>query len=162
MPYREPRKPQRLGVTWRKDVVAGEDDPLEIVITVRRSTPAEWRLSDHAMGTRFKLNERRRIVYVFFENILRTLDFKYQEPRTPTATETMLLARALARVVSHEVVHSIAPGAPHTEDGLMRSQLTRDILRKSRLRFSEPTIRALRAALREIGDGHECRFPRKE
>ena len=148
-------------VTWRKNVVTQDDDPLEIVITVRRSPPPEWRLGDHAMGTGFKVNDKRRVIYLFFDSVLRTLGFKYVEPRVPTATETMLLARALARVVSHEVDHSIAPGAPHAEDGLMQSQLTREGLRKPRLRLSEPSIRALSAALQEIDDAQKTAASKK-
>jgi hypothetical protein len=143
-------------VTWRKDAAASEDDPLEIVVTLRRSPPAEWRIPPRAMGVGFDVRDERRVVFVFFANVLRTLRIRYEKSRLPTATETMLIAQALARIVAHEVIHSVAPDAPHVDEGVMQSELTRASLRASRLRLSESSIRALKDGIESIRERSRC------
>lgn len=44
--------------------------------------------------------------------------------------EGPILARALARVIAHELIHVVAPGLPHASKGLMKPTLGRDFLRR--------------------------------
>jgi hypothetical protein len=59
----------------------------------------------------------------------------------------MILARAVARVVAHEIVHAVAPEANHTATGLMQPELTRAHLEMKRLRLARETTDALRRGL---------------
>ena len=58
-----------------------------------------------------------------------------------------MLARALARVVAHEIVHSVAPEAPHSQSGLMQQKLTKAHLTAPHLRLSPPSTEDLRSGL---------------
>jgi hypothetical protein len=49
-------------------------------------------------------------------------------PRHRVPQEGVLLPRALARVMAHELVHLIAPRVPHVRGGLMSASLGRDFL----------------------------------
>lgn len=51
-------------------------------------------------------------------------------PPEPTLGEGPLLARALARVTAHELVHLLAPELPHAASGLMNATLGRHFLRQ--------------------------------
>ena len=59
-------------------------------------------------------------------------------PTEPRLGEGPLLARALARVMAHELVHLIAPALPHANGGLMNASLGRDFL----ARLATPAIDA--------------------
>jgi hypothetical protein len=90
----------------------------------------------------------RRVIRVFFDEILRTLALEFDNSRMPSARETMLLARALGRVVAHEIVHAVAPDAPHAATGLMQLQLNRAHLQMPSLRLSTESTNALQTGLR--------------
>jgi hypothetical protein len=57
------------------------------------------------------------------------------------------LARALARVVAHEVFHVVAPAVPHASSGLMSGRLGRAELLRRESRIDSGSRRALWAAL---------------
>jgi len=62
----------------------------------------------------------------------------------PAAAERAVLARALGRVVAHEVVHALAPQLPHSVGGLMRQSLNREDLLGPLPAVSESSLRAMR------------------
>jgi hypothetical protein len=57
------------------------------------------------------------------------------------------VARALARVAAHEIVHAIAPDVPHAAHGLMRHSLDRSFLVGSRATIDPRCAAAFRARL---------------
>lgn len=65
----------------------------------------------------------------------------------PDAADRALLARALGRVVAHEVVHALAPQLPHSIGGLMRQSLNREDLLGPLPAVSEVSLRAVRLSL---------------
>ena len=65
----------------------------------------------------------------------------------PDAADRALLARALGRVVAHEVVHALAPQLPHSVGGLMRQSLSREDLLGPLPAVSESSLRAVRLSL---------------
>ena len=143
-------------VEWQRRLGDGDPDPARVIINLTPSTPEAYGLSQHAMGVtpcpaRPGLHP---IVHIFFGNVLRTLKldfvkrYTFKRPYTPTARETMFLAQALARVVAHELVHAVAPRAPHTKTGVMQPLLTRNDLREiHHLQLSDETRSALRTGL---------------
>ena len=86
----------------------------------------------------------------FFRMSFRTLALNYNPTaRLPNATETRMLARALARVVAHEIVHSVAPDAPHSQSGLMQQKLMKTDLTAPHLGLSPPSTEDLRSGLQQ-------------
>jgi hypothetical protein len=139
-------------VVFKKGVLSEDNASLEIVISVRPFAPVGWNLGEHVMGAvpmgeQPKGVRRRRVVYIFLSNVIKTLALEHKPTRLPTATETGVLAQALARIVSHEVVHAIAPDAPHSYSGLMQLQLTRKDLLKPHLRLSSRSAKAFHSGL---------------
>ncbi len=61
-----------------------------------------------------------------------------------------MLAVAIARIIAHEVVHSIAPEAPHASGGVMQFRLTRSCLLDPGLRLSPRSTQVLHAGLRRV------------
>lgn len=137
-------------VEWRKLAADVEPGSPMVIIHLTPAASTDFGLRDHAMGVMAHRpgTGGNRVVRIFFANVLRTLRIDYEKPHMPTARETMSLARALARVTAHEVVHAIVPEAPHTTSGLMQSRLTRTDLREvQNLRLSVESKRALLASL---------------
>lgn len=137
-------------VDWRERVSDAEAGAPTVIIHLMPGTSKDFGLREHAMGVFARASGQGRIpvVHIFFANVLRTLKIDYPKSHMPAARDTMVLARALARVVSHEVVHALAPEAPHSPNGIMQARLTRTDLREVRnLRLSVESKRALADAL---------------
>jgi hypothetical protein len=64
------------------------------------------------------------------------LDLKPSFERARPLKESMLLARAVARVVAHEIIHAIIPERQHDPKGLMGHGLTRKQLTQPRLHLT--------------------------
>jgi hypothetical protein len=69
--------------------------------------------------------------------------------RTEWEARPGVLARALALVTAHEIVHVLAPGLHHTSHGLMRSGLAARDLARPTLGVSNAFRRALLEAVRQ-------------
>jgi hypothetical protein len=86
------------------------------------------------MGVVVRLgNQRIDAVYIFFKNVMRCLGHDPEQGSLMTPAQRRDLGRALGRVVAHEVVHALAPSAPHALDGLMGEKLNRSFLQKFRV-----------------------------
>jgi hypothetical protein len=59
------------------------------------------------------------------------------------------LAKALGRVVVHELVHRVAPDLPHADSGVMQADLGGSDLMRGRLPLDDGSRSAVLAALRE-------------
>jgi hypothetical protein len=139
-----------IEIDWRKSV-QGLDGARSVLVIVHLtfSSSETWRLRHHTMGLMIPRSRPglSRVIRVFFDEVLSTLELEVDNSRMPRARETMLLARALGRVVAHEVVHAVAPDAPHAATGLMQLQLTRAHLDSPSLRLSTESANVLHAAL---------------
>jgi hypothetical protein len=82
-----------------------------------------------------------RAVWVFLSSVRWTLGHPAPE-RPLTSREAWEVGLALARVVAHEVVHAIAPDAPHSHGGLMNHSLNRAFLLGPRSPLTGPCARA--------------------
>lgn len=110
-----------------------------IVVVLIDGSPQRWGLPAGTLGAVMGREGPLDGVYVFARPVKRLLGMK--TPRTPGAFHALGLA--VARVAAHEIVHALAPGTPHTDGGLMRSELTRASLVGPRLEISRATIAAL-------------------
>ncbi len=79
------------------------------------------------MGLVLRSQRPTRVAWVFVNNVRAALGHDLLRPR-PSLVEAPDLARAVARVAAHEIVHAIAPGEPHARDGLMSQALSRHFL----------------------------------
>lgn len=103
------------------------------------------RLGSHpatVLGQTHALPRESPAVWVLVPNVRQIL-----ERRGPPAAASVL-ARALSRVVAHELVHVLTPGLGHAPAGLMRSSLSGEDLMLPWVRMDEGFRRALVTALR--------------
>ena len=116
-----------LGVeaSWRIGGTYGGAALPEVPVILLREDPMRRRRSERVLGLVVPDQEPQRAVWAFLEN-LRTALGLGRHPRDPQEAEA--LARALGRVVAHEVIHAIAPEAPHAGEGLMRHALDKRFL----------------------------------
>jgi len=166
--------PPRLRLVWSDplqglpfsfDYVARE---LASTLSVRvawRPAPSEYRLAPHeilvvlldseppgSLGSGVMGSTTRGLVpktlWVMLPNVKRTLwrDLASSPSFLPGFSRAQL-ARAVARVVAHEVLHVVAPAVPHASRGLMRSHLGRAELIRKELRVDSASQRALWEAL---------------
>jgi hypothetical protein len=144
---------REVGVTvlWLNEPLATERvlSPLGVRIVLMPCSGEGWRLPRNAMGAVTDKGLMSRTLYIFFPTVLRAAGDKtgmgtmLRDPR-----DVRLLALALARVVTHEVVHAIDPEIPHVEaDGIMRAHLTSEKLRGDTLTFTSRTAKGLVAAI---------------
>jgi hypothetical protein len=129
---------------WR---VNEPPNSIEIRVVLLPVESASWGYQEQVMGAAVRKPNRERIIYVFFPNVLRTLGLDLNSTALRTPRKRNQLARALGRILAHEIVHAIAPSHQHREGGLMERQLKRSILLKRELRLDPVSAEALRAKL---------------
>jgi hypothetical protein len=115
-----------------------EPEGLPILVTLMPNMASDWGASKRITAVSL-VKGGRGSVYIFMPKLFDTLGWSWSPNRTRSSRQNVELARALGRVVSHELVHAIAPEAPHTETGLMCAWLNRKSLLRGRLRMSSST-----------------------
>jgi hypothetical protein len=100
-----------------------------------------------AMGVTQSSPGSARALWVVLPNIRRTLGLPEVVRGHYSKEERWMLARAMARVVAHEIVHSVVPLLPHASSGLMRKQLDRGALLDDKLSLDPASLRAFRASV---------------
>jgi len=139
---------QSIGVevSWKRaDGGAPKRDARNIMVVLMPNQPTGWGLPNHVMGVAVGKGKKERSVFIFYPSLLRALGRKGR--RDPSVRETRELAIALGRVVAHEVVHAVAPSAPHTDRGLMNGWLMRKSLLQRRLDMIASTAEIVCASL---------------
>jgi hypothetical protein len=135
-----------IDVSWtRAEGGAPRRDARNIMVVLMPNQPTGWGLPSHVMGVAVGKGEKQRSVFIFFPSLLRVMGRKGHH--NPSAREIHELAVALGRVIAHEVVHVIAPAAPHTDRGLMNGWLKRKSLRQRRLDMIPSTAAIVCASL---------------
>jgi hypothetical protein len=125
----------------------GARGPLAIRIILMRHGAHTLGLSPGAMGANVV---ESRTVYAFFPVILQIVgeDVESNNKILHDARKGRVFARALARVLAHEIVHAIDPEIPHGPQGsVMSANLRRELLLDHRLSFHESTTRQLLESL---------------
>ncbi len=139
---------QAIGVevSWtRADGGAPKRDAHNVMVVLMPNQPTGWGLPNHVMGIAVGKGQKERSVFIFYPSLLRALGRNGR--RDPSVREMRELAIALGRVVAHEVVHAVAPAAPHTDRGLMNGWLMRKSLRQRRLDMIPSTAEIVCASL---------------
>ncbi len=141
-----------LGVTVRWEVGA-EPRPSDaggrrIHVVLMPSEPAGWGISPSAMGV-VLLPERARqsTAYLFYPPILRNVGLGRKAGAMLNPRERRDVARALARVVVHEVIHAIVPHLSHADEGVMHDALLAGALSKNAIEIDDRTREELLRAM---------------
>jgi hypothetical protein len=128
------------------------------IVLIERSG-AGFRLPAGAMGAILEKDPARRTVFVFLPVIQRALgypvDGKTQNAKLiHDARKGRVLARALGRVVAHEIAHAIDSDLPHgPADTVMCANLTGQMLRRDRLELDVAAGERLRERIARIRSG---------
>jgi len=120
-----------VDVRWTRGglgTVYGASALPEIPVILLPADPSRARADEHVMGLVMRQQEPSRAIWVFLRSVRWTLGHPLWRRKPSNEAESRDLALALARVVAHEVVHSIAPDEPHSHGGLMRHSLNRRFL----------------------------------
>lgn len=149
---------RELGVAVRWEVGTDPEPSssaeLRIQILLMPSEPSSWRLSPAAMGV-VLLPDRSRSqqssVFIFFHPILRNLGLGRDAGAMLRPSEKKDVARALGRVVVHEVIHAVAPKLSHADEGLMHESLLVPALSNRKIDVDQRTRRAFLLGLERAG-----------
>jgi len=83
------------------------------------------------------------MIWIVLPTVERILFIPSGPAETMGGDDARLLARALGRVVAHELVHAVAPGLRHARRGLMSGRLGRSALVGSSLSLDPSSARAV-------------------
>jgi hypothetical protein len=133
-----------LGVAIRWEV---ETDPrpstadeLRIQVVLMPSEPSGWGISANAMGVvLLPQRSQQDSVYLFYGPILRNVGLGRKAGAMLNPRERRDVARAIARVLVHEVVHAIAPNLSHADEGVMHDALLIEALLQREIEVDDRT-----------------------
>jgi hypothetical protein len=94
-----------------------------------------------------------RAAWVSVEGVMRALGQRGAPGRGLAGKEAAEFVTALARVVSHEIVHLAAPDLPHASEGLMRASLSRRDLTQGTPRLEAAASLSFRLRLARFAAG---------
>ena len=123
--------------------------PVSVVVTPSEPSGAGWRISPSAMGV-YLADEESSAVFVFYHRVARVLGVTSERNGMMDPSEGKRLAKALGRVVVHELVHRVVPELPHADTGLMRDDLGRSLLTRRELALDDRSRSAVLDALRGV------------
>lgn len=116
-------------------------------VKVMRAPKDHWLLRGDVMAAAPRTEGHRGTIYLFLERVQRTLGHLKNSDSSDEAREHTELAKALARILAHELVHIVAPDHPHAKEGLMVARLRRSLLLHPRAGIDPACARAFRDAL---------------
>jgi hypothetical protein len=102
------------------------------VVLLGSGSPA---MPSDVMGSAYPGARGARTVWVFLSGIRAALGYEPHGRVALRPVESQNLARAVGRVIVHEIVHLTAPDRPHADTGLMAARLGRPILVLPRLQL---------------------------
>ncbi len=80
-------------------------------------------------------------VYIFFGSVLRVLGFDLERDQRMSPEDRRAIARAVARVVSHEVIHVLDQHPGHDSRGIISPKLDRHFLGQPKVQLWPATGR---------------------
>jgi hypothetical protein len=140
-----------LGVdtTWTAGSADEPTSPPQVNVVFLTAVPSPA-LPAQTMGV-VTVGQNVRSLWIVVPNVLRAMGVA-PELGPLGVREAAMVARALGRVVAHEVVHLAAPRLGHARDGLMQASLGRSNLVDGMLRLDAASRRAVFPALARLAD----------
>lgn len=146
-----------IEVAWSQGLPAKSPSAaVQLTVILMPCDSKDWGFTNGVLGTVPAGSGPPRRVFLFFPDIVRALGFRPpagrtrdlgQSPVSFRPNEEYEIARALGRVIAHEIIHALCPEQSHVQKGLMRARLDLSFLRQSRVRISPRIARRLRARL---------------
>jgi len=102
------------------------------------------RLPEHVMGGT-RGGAPSRTTWIYLSNVIWALGLDDKGPRRLSLQEEAQVARAVGRVVAHEIIHVVAPEVAHHNGGLMSEKLGRAFLVQARAFLAPAEHKAFRA-----------------
>ncbi len=140
-----------VDVMWefgRECYIDGVDpDPLRVDVVLLPSQPTSWGLKANAMGVATHREGSKGSVYIFFPALIRTLRLSSQIGDVFHPRAQKMVSRAMARVISHELMHVMAPQYPHTKGGLMNGNMSKCYLERPMVHFDDRSASVLRSEI---------------
>jgi hypothetical protein len=121
-----------------------------IQVVLMPSEPSGWGISPNAMGVvLIPASAQQDSVYLFYRPILRNIGLGRRGGAMLNPRERRDTARAIARVLIHEVVHAIAPNLSHADEGVMHDSLLMGALSNRGIEIDDRTREELLRGLAE-------------
>ena len=114
--------PMGIELLWAPSGSVVTRDSVQVVLLARDRSGG--RMGEHTMACVQSGPRAQPAAWILVPRVRETLGL----PTQPLPNEGLLLSRALARVMAHELIHLIAPQIPHVPGGLMNASLGRDFL----------------------------------
>ncbi|HEY2946140.1 MAG TPA: hypothetical protein VGN09_27150 [Vicinamibacteria bacterium] len=127
-------------------------DELKVVLMAGAANGA--RLPEHVMGGT-RSGAPSHTTWIYLSNVLWALGLQDKADRRLLLREQEEVARALGRVVAHELVHAVAPDVAHTRTGLMAEKLGREFLLHARAGLGPAEEKAFRAGVQGFATAAE-------
>jgi hypothetical protein len=127
----------------------GKEGSIRVRVVITPSEPSGdgWHLSPSAMGV-YLSEAEASTVFVFYHRVARVLGIASGREGLISPSDRKRLAKALGRVVVHELVHRIAPELTHARTGLMSEDLGSSFLTRRAVSLDEVSASAILSALR--------------
>lgn len=132
-------------VRWVDEVEAAGEAVLSVILM--NELPTSWRVPRGAMGVSLKQDRPSNAVFLLLPAIMVNVGLEPSMTRVPTPRERIDLAKAIARVVVHEIVHVLAPELEHRDDAVFRSSMSSYALLHEDIEPDEEVGKALRTGL---------------
>ena len=159
-------------IQWKDDpTLSSAPEEREFIVHLRPSEPGELGFPSQTMGIVFGTGDNLANTWIFFPTIVRAVDPRKQPRQVGGATrrgptfetpelerlrklawlERERVARAMAAVVVHEVIHAVAPSTgAHASEGVMVRKLGELVLLEGELPLDERSATAFRRELARL------------
>jgi len=124
-----------------------DPDPLRVDVVLVPSSPTSWGLKANAMGVATHREGAKGSVYLFFPALIRTLRLSSEIGDVFHPRAQKMVSRAMARVISHELLHVMAPQHPHTKGGLMNESMSKGYLERPMIHLDDRSAGVLRGEM---------------
>jgi hypothetical protein len=133
-----------IAVAWTHGDVSTVTTGDELKVVLMAGVANGARLPEHVMGGT-RGGAQSHTTWIYLSNVLWALGLQDKGPRGLSLHEEEQVARAVGRVVAHEIVHAVAPAVRHSDHGLMAGKLGRAYLIQATAALAPAEQKALRA-----------------